>query len=274
MRRSAELSPAGLWRIHPAGQALRPRWRTMDAPEAHGPLADTLGLASLLLVVVLTLLAAPALEPSRTGLNDATVNGDEASTVMLVSPLVLPDGYEHDDAMPGLFADLPALPLDPELAPNPVSRTAASLLLQTPEMDALGEEVDVLVHEASVSFRIDSETLFASGKTRLTPAGVAVLDKLVEVLARSNGRIAVEGHSDTVPIHTAQFPSNWELSANRAASVLRYLLARGIAPERLRATGYADTRPIAENDTPAGRAVNRRVELVLETLPTGAGQDT
>src|SRR5690625_7301960 len=75
--------------------------------------------------------------------------------------------------------------------------------------------------------------------------------------------ITVEGHTDSVPIRSARFPSNWELSGARAGSVVRYLEANGIHSERLRAVGYADTRPLGSNDTVQGRASNRRVELTI-----------
>lgn len=75
--------------------------------------------------------------------------------------------------------------------------------------------------------------------------------------------ISVEGHTDNIPISTAQFPSNWELSAARAISVVRLLQQRGIEGQRLRAIGYADSLPLRSNDTAEGGAVNRRVNLVL-----------
>jgi len=266
MRRSAELPPAVLHHTRLQAQAYHPRWRTVvaTASEPNSTLADSLGLASLLLVVVLTLVTAPALEQRLNRPTEMAAMGDDASAVVLVSPLSLPDEYGNDSTMPGLTAELPALPSEPE------PQAEASALLQTLDLDALGEDIGVFVHEKSIGFRIRSETLFASGQTKLASTGVAVLDRLAAVLQHTNSRIAIEGHSDTVPIRTAQFPSNWELSASRAASVLRHLQTRGIAPERLRATGYADTRPIAENDTPAGRAANRRVELVMEMTPNGA----
>jgi chemotaxis protein MotB len=77
----------------------------------------------------------------------------------------------------------------------------------------------------------------------------------------------VEGHSDNQPINTRQFPSNWELSTRRATSVLRALVRDGVDQERLRAVGYADTRPLKPNSTPQGRAANRRVELILQIQP-------
>ena len=79
--------------------------------------------------------------------------------------------------------------------------------------------------------------------------------------------MAVAGHTDNLPINTARFPSNWELSAARAGSVIRYLIESGVDPARLRAEGYADTRPLTANDSDKSRAQNRRVELTLESQP-------
>jgi chemotaxis protein MotB len=73
----------------------------------------------------------------------------------------------------------------------------------------------------------------------------------------------VEGHTDSIPISTEKFPSNWELSTTRASSIVRYFIAKSINPDRLKASGYADTKPIASNATPEGRAQNRRVEIVI-----------
>ena len=76
----------------------------------------------------------------------------------------------------------------------------------------------------------------------------------------------MEGHTDNQPIATAQFPSNWELSTTRATNVVRFLISRGVSAYRLGAVGYADLHPIASNATAAGRAQNRRVEIVLMRL--------
>lgn len=134
-------------------------------------------------------------------------------------------------------------------------------------LDQLGEGVEVLVNDGVVSFRISSEMLFPSGQADLIGPGAEMLATLVPVLnAMPNQRIVVEGHTDDVPIQNARYPSNWELSSGRAGSVVRQLIALGVAPERIRATGFADTRPLQLNDSEANRAANRRVELVLETV--------
>ena len=76
----------------------------------------------------------------------------------------------------------------------------------------------------------------------------------------------MEGHTDNVPISSSQYPSNWELSTDRATTVVRYLIANGVNAERLAAVGYADLHPLASNATAAGRANNRRVDIVLERI--------
>ena len=110
--------------------------------------------------------------------------------------------------------------------------------------------MDVIVNEQSVSFRISNELLFASGQATLSPAGLDVIKRLAAILNKNEYQVSVEGHSDTVPIQTRQFASNWELSSSRA-SVLRELVRDGVSAGRLRAVGYAETRPIESNETPA-----------------------
>ncbi|MEN4918063.1 OmpA family protein [Achromobacter spanius] len=131
----------------------------------------------------------------------------------------------------------------------------------------LGKSVDVIINEQSVSFRISNELLFPSGQATLSPSGLDVIKRLAGILNKNEYQVSVEGHSDPVPILTKQFASNWELSSSRATSVLRELVRDGVAPQRLRAVGYAETRPIESNDTAAGRAANRRVELIMDIAP-------
>lgn len=128
----------------------------------------------------------------------------------------------------------------------------------------LGDDIDVLVNEQSISFRINSEILFGSGQADLSREGLQLMSKLATVINQLGYQVAVEGHTDSVPIRSHRFPSNWELSGARAGSVVRYLQANGVGSDKLRAVGYADTRPLASNEDAEGRATNRRVELVME----------
>ena len=116
--------------------------------------------------------------------------------------------------------------------------------------------------------------LFARGDADLRPPALAILDKVAGLLQGIPNAIAVEGHTCNLPISTERFPSNWELSAARACSVVRYLAnEKRLDPKRLAATGYGDSRPIAPNDSEDGRVQNRRVNLVIlaQAAPENAG---
>ncbi|MFW7342042.1 OmpA family protein [Pollutimonas sp. H1-120] len=136
----------------------------------------------------------------------------------------------------------------------------------------LGDDIEIIRNKESISFRINSEILYSSAKADLSLAGLAVLRRLVPVFKDSAYAITVEGHTDSVPVRAGRYASNWELSGARAGSVVRYLEANGIDSTRLRAIGYADTRPLAGNDTDRGRAANRRVELILDQPAAAEGR--
>ena len=123
--------------------------------------------------------------------------------------------------------------------------------------------VDAEPGREGLTLRISDNLLFASGQAELRYEGMVLISQLTGFLNAFEGEISIEGHTDNIPINTPQFPSNWELSSDRAISVLRYLEFDGIDATRMRAVGYADTRPLQANDTPESRAGNRRVELIL-----------
>jgi len=103
---------------------------------------------------------------------------------------------------------------------------------------------------------------FDSGAAGIRPSALPVLDRIAEVLPQS--ALRVEGHTDNVPIHTAQFASNWELSSSRASSIARLLLLHpNIRAEQVSVAGYSEYHPVTSNATPEGRARNRRVDIVL-----------
>jgi len=121
---------------------------------------------------------------------------------------------------------------------------------------------------------VSDKVLFDPGQADLRPEGREVVDKLAAAIGRLPNQLSVEGHTDNVPI-TGRYASNWELSTARATTVLRELIeGYGISPARLQAAGYADERPVAGNDTPEGRAANRRVELVVLADVAAALDDT
>jgi chemotaxis protein MotB len=109
---------------------------------------------------------------------------------------------------------------------------------------------------------------FDSGSASFKPAARPALDRIASILAIRTCKLRIEGHTDNVPIHTAQMPSNWELSTARSTELVRFLIQdRSFAPERLSAAGYAQYHPIASNLTAQGRAQNRRVDIVILSSP-------
>lgn len=126
--------------------------------------------------------------------------------------------------------------------------------------------VDATPGTEGLTLRIADNLLFASGQAELMYEGMVLISQLTEILQQFPGEISVEGHTDNIPINTARFPSNWELSSARAISVLLFLEQEGIADTRMRAIGYADTRPLQPNDSAESRAGNRRVELILREI--------
>jgi chemotaxis protein MotB len=139
-------------------------------------------------------------------------------------------------------------------------------------MQALIDAKLVTVRRESLwlEVEINTDILFPSGSGGFVPEALPVLDKLADVLKPFPNAIRVEGHTDDRPIRTAAFPSNWELSASRAASVVHEFTKTGIDPLRLEIVGFGEFHPRAPNDSPAGRNANRRVSiLILEATPPG-----
>lgn len=140
---------------------------------------------------------------------------------------------------------------------------AAELADKLKERIANGE-LELETRGRQIIIRIREKGSFESGTATLAPDYYDVIDEVRAVLMLKPGRIQVQGHTDNVPIRSSRFRSNWDLSAMRAASVASQLL-RGnyLNPRRFEVSGFADTRPLVSNDTPANRARNRRVEIVI-----------
>lgn len=133
------------------------------------------------------------------------------------------------------------------------------------KQQGLQKKVQIFINERGMVIRILSDgMLFQSGNADLRTQEVGLLDKVADIIkSKIDNQLEVEGHTDNLPINTARYPSNWDLSTARASVVLRYLVHRGVSQERLRASGYADQRPVALNDTEDGRRHNRRVDIVV-----------
>ena len=125
-------------------------------------------------------------------------------------------------------------------------------------------QIDVESEARTIIIRIRERGSFTSGSALLNTSFVGVIDKIASALTQIEGKIAVEGHTDDVPINTFAYPSNWDLSAARSVAVVRRMLnISTLQPKRVTASGFADTRPQAINSTAEGRARNRRVEILV-----------
>jgi chemotaxis protein MotB len=125
-------------------------------------------------------------------------------------------------------------------------------------------KLKIRIVDGRMVLTLPMDILFASGSTKLTADGKASLQEVGAGLASvPERRFQIEGHTDNVPIHTARFPSNWELGEGRALVVLRTMLEAGVPAERISAATFGEFRPVASNDDEQGRAANRRIEIVV-----------
>jgi chemotaxis protein MotB len=144
-----------------------------------------------------------------------------------------------------------------------VAETRTGLEKMLTSNEALRVRARVTIVERGFVISLTEGGFFPPGEATVRDDALPLLDAMADRLSEPNTTIRVEGHTDSVPISTARYPSNWELSSARASMVLARLVSRGIAPARLSVAGYASERPMANNGTPEGRALNRRVDLVV-----------
>ncbi len=135
-------------------------------------------------------------------------------------------------------------------------REAFGELIQTEQLRVSGNEL-------WIEIELSSSLLFTSGDAIPNGAAFDIIEKVAKILAPYENPIHVEGFTDNLPIQTAQFPTNWELSTARAATIVRMLTLDGVSPGRLAAVGYGEFQPVADNATAEGRGRNRRVVLVI-----------
>ncbi|TCT16431.1 chemotaxis protein MotB [Natranaerovirga pectinivora] len=129
----------------------------------------------------------------------------------------------------------------------------------------ISDRVEITYSAQYIQLSLEGAILFDSGKAELKPDGAELIDIIGNVLKRyEDNEIAIEGHTDNVPMNTIQFPSNWHLSSARAITVANFLMThKEFSPEKLFAVGYGEYRPIDDNSTVQGRAKNRRVEIKI-----------
>jgi chemotaxis protein MotB len=136
------------------------------------------------------------------------------------------------------------------------------------DMD-LEDDIQLAVSKEGLMMRLADHALFESGAAEISPKALPLLEKVGSIVSQTPYTVRIEGHTDDRPIHTDQFPSNWELSTARAVNVLRFLSDRfELPPQRLSAAGFAEFKPLLPNTDPKNRARNRRVEIIFIAEPS------
>ncbi len=162
-------------------------------------------------------------------------------------------------------------------ATEPSSEEVQAAVSDALAAELAAEELTLIVDRRGVTLSIPEAGAFGTGRDELSSTAEGLVARVAVVLNRFPNAVRVEGHTDDVPIHTVRFQSNWDLSAARASRVVEFLIARGIPPARLSATGYGQFHPRAANTSANARASNRRIDLVIlnsattyaEEPPTG-----
>ena len=187
----------------------------------------------------------------------------QAFNVDAVSPELIQVGEPSKAASPH-FVDVPE-----ETAFS--DQDEGDTFIQNPAADPIAaaegfaQQEGVSLHSNAdwVELNLSAGVLFAPGQATLSDAGRTALTSAINVAQQSDLPITIEGYTDNVPSNSRSYPSNWELSGARASAVARHMVESGIRAERLSAIGYGENHPVATNATPAGRAQNRRIVLVL-----------
>jgi len=183
------------------------------------------------------------------------------------SQAVLPPGALVNEAFSGLLDFGRPRPLHTRMGKY---EAAGKLRAAIKESGYTLSEVQVRMSGSNLLVRLGERFLFDSGKAALVPDALPLLARLGKIIKKTSFNVRIEGHTDSVPIHSSLYASNWELSVARAVNVLRFLIkADGINPERLSAGGYGDTHPVSKKETPEARALNRRVEIIIITQEKG-----
>lgn len=177
------------------------------------------------------------------------------SVIKLESPIIKQNEGDLDAKQEGEVDQSGGLPTEFEQLSNQIQKSLGNL--------SDSDMISVRGNEEWLEVEMDSSLLFPSSQATLNAQALELLGGIAELLKGGDNPVRVEGFTDNVPINTAQFPSNWELSTARAAAVVKLFTEEGLDPARFAAIGYGEFQPVASNDTPEGRAKNRRVVLMI-----------
>lgn len=205
------------------------------------------------------------LNPTPVGEN-LDASGNYSTPVPLPVPGDFPSKEDYKYGIEGLFDDVePGAARQGEHKDSQVSYLSklSEKMASRLQLEINSGDVKIINRGEWLELSIQSSVLFGSGQADLSAPARGLLQKTALLLQDGENPIQVEGFTDNIPIETPQFPSNWELSASRAAAVVRWFIELGVDPARLAAVGYGEQRPLASNDTEEGRGQNRRISIIV-----------
>jgi chemotaxis protein MotB len=248
-------------------------------------------MITLLMALFMVLFSISSVNISKYQTLQQSLKSAFSGSILTGGHAILQSGSSSTSAHTPATADVPAIvPLTPT-SPKPNDTTAAQIskaemaasqsqaeqqsfealkakLNHYAQTHGFSNQVHAIITRQGLDVRVlTDKLLYDSGSATLQTSGDPLLDEVASLLkVEGTHPITVEGNTDDVPIANSQYPSNWELSTARATSVVRYFIAHGVPEQRLGAAGYADLHPVASNATAAGRALNRRVDIVVQRL--------
>lgn len=147
---------------------------------------------------------------------------------------------------------------------NIVTNEQNKIIKEFSEDKEIAENAKILKSDRGVILRFNDKMLFNTGSAIIKPEMLPVLDNVAKELKKLDKRVIIEGHTDSTPINTAQYPTNWELSTARATNIIKYLITeKDLNPQKMSAVGYGEYKPIAPNTTYEGKTLNRRVDIII-----------
>jgi chemotaxis protein MotB len=262
------------------------RHRHEDHDEEHENeerwLVSFADMMTLLFCLFMVLFAISSVNTSKFEALQRALQDAFSGKILSGGKAVMQTGSETQSKTPSAQPPLPAIqPLAALNGQNATQDTNKAAEQEQKDFLELKRRVDKLAREEGVSDHVHTEirrdgliielltdkVFFTSGSAALQPHAVRLLGKVGAIVAAERRHpVKVEGHTDSQPISTSQYPSNWQLSGARAASVVQNFAHDGVNPRRMSLAGYASERPKDTNSTPAGRAANRRVDVVLARL--------
>lgn len=259
---------------------MRTKQELLDENETGGWIYTFADLMTLLLVFFVLLFSLSSVEAERfeetmRSLNDA-LKGEGANSVIDLphdAPVKTEVPEEIEEILPA--KDLAEQDSDKPTESEVESQNVVVDSEWTRLTDEFNQQFQVAVatdavevgtpKDGKLTIKVKGDVLFPAGSADFNAEMMTVLDSLVLTLKKNPDlKLSIQGHTDNIPIETTRFPSNWELSAIRATNVLRYMVRGGLDVDRLTATGYGESVPVADNSTLEGRAQNRRLEFVLQ----------